>query len=686
MGKIETRKNDNGTLDLEITYGGPDAPFGGIDASAPPMYIDPKCFVNCSGFLIQDDKLIAVSWQSMGINITDWNALSEIFLGVGHFYASGQFWNWILSYSLGGGPGNPPIGIVTYNVRLWPAGFTGNLSIAANGTTLPLAQIPTTVPATPATAQIVVNGSTATVGGNIAITIGAAPVVNVMVNIGDTVTVVAANIVTAINAALGPATAIVDAGFTNRVDLTTTATGFAANSTALIIGVTIGGGGTIPLPIASTPFNGAMDSYLTNYGLPINPLSWTAVGESVYFGGPGTMILKLALDQNHPQLTPLTQYLGANVLGKFNGQLIAAGVTPGPGQVIQDSEMVIAWSAPEGEYGIWEPLFSDGTVTGAGFNQVEDISDYLTGIFINPGLAVLLRSEGIDYITPLSNGPTPFDFVHISNAKLGEGCQDPRLVTQYDQFGCFVGNSDIYEFSGSLIPIGKKIKNFLLNDARQQGAPSQAFRGSVSGPFLIDNNTDVYAHFLVGPSVFNYNFNNKTWVSQDLVTANTVFYIGQIAIIYNPDAPDAVGFVPALITFGPAQGPEFWQLSPGVSNASFQGSTSSFIEFPEEEIMFGRDITIDSALLNAAGTAGQEIHFDISATIQGTFTLPVGASPSIYQDYQIFFTDNPANDKCTVKNPQLTLSCDENLVGVINQVKIAKVALFGSFDPNQRPT
>ena len=56
MGAIKTTELSNGNIGLEITYGGKEAPFGGVDTSAPPAYIDPRCFTNCDGVIVVDNQ------------------------------------------------------------------------------------------------------------------------------------------------------------------------------------------------------------------------------------------------------------------------------------------------------------------------------------------------------------------------------------------------------------------------------------------------------------------------------------------------------------------------------------------------------------------------------------------------------------------------------------------------------
>ena len=65
MGAIKTTELSNGNICLEITYGGMEAPFGGVDTSAPPAYIDGKCFAASDGFVVVDNKLCVANWQSV---------------------------------------------------------------------------------------------------------------------------------------------------------------------------------------------------------------------------------------------------------------------------------------------------------------------------------------------------------------------------------------------------------------------------------------------------------------------------------------------------------------------------------------------------------------------------------------------------------------------------------------------
>ena len=381
------------------------------------------------------------------------------------------------------------------------------------------------------------------------------------------------------------------------------------------------------------------------------------------------------------------------VLGKYNNMLIAVGVVPGPGQVIQAPEMVLAWSA-SGQYSIWNPLDTAGNPTGAGFNQFADISDYLTGIFITPGSAIILKTQGIDYITPLSSGASPFDFAHISNTPAGEGCQDMRLQCQYDQIGMFVGNTNVFQFSGGIQPVGDKIKDRLLADAQYIGCDSRDCVGSTLYQDLGYNKAMTLFLFMVKSTVYIYSMQSGTWMVFPLTLNSNITYDLEdlcYSLGTNTCAPSyefVATFNPFLISFDSTSstGPQYWNLAPWVQDSSFPYGHPSFVLWPMEEISHGRDITIDGILITAWGTPGLVLNWSVSGILQSSLTLPANAGGG-FQEYQVFFGASGVSSSgvTTVKRPQLRLDLPLAAAGTNTQLSIAKVTMFGSFDPNQRP-
>lgn len=686
MGAIKSSKLDNGMIGLEITYGGKDSPFGGVDYSAPPTYIDPNCFADASGFLVIDGQLVAFGWFPVNITLEGWTS-SMTYMDSGHSFMNGQYYNWTLAYTSSTTPpsgSNPGFTDSNFTIWTWLTLNPGAVPITA---TLTVRQVPVTIPATSATAAIDITGNTAVGTGVVWVQFynDIGQIYPIPIHTGDTIDTIATNITNYLNTT-GASGTVHAAATGNRVILTSVQTGPVANTIPLTVTSFNTGTSTGYIPVATVTqaFSGALPAITNAFSQAPNPVSWVNVGETLYIGGYGTMILSFSLAGGTPVFSLLTSYLGAVCLGKFNSQLIAAGVVPGPGTVIQQPEMVLAWSAPN-KFGIWNPTNSDGTVTGAGFNQISDISDYLSGIFLTPGTAVIMRAQGIDYITPLSGGFSPFDFVHISNALMGEGCQHFKWVTEYDQVGFFAGNSDIYMFSGSISPIGAKIKNAFFS----RSVPvTYRNHDSAAGQFNFLNANQVLTIFIEDNMLFIYNLTEKNWMPYSLATAGiNIFDIEWLARDVLPAGNPQwwIGFNAVLVLEDAlGQLPQYFQMLPYVQDLAFSHATQCHVSFPQEEISFGRDITIESCYISIAGIPGQEVNFDVSGVLQAQLILPPSASTTVFDHYQVWFTQG-ADDKATVQKPQLSITLPLFNPGVNASFRISKIALFGSFDPAQRP-
>lgn len=695
--QVDQKGQQTGKMLLEIFYGGKEAPFGGIDASAPPRYIKPNCFVDSNGFVISNGKIVAGGFFNYGITLDQWLTLNCIYLTSGSFFANGKYNNFALGYTVATTAGPPTVTTVTYRIWVWDAGATGVIALTA---TLDVAQNNLTVPAETAIGALAIFGGPATAGGTIAITIGGSGPINVTINPADDRNTVAANTVIAINAFVGvPVTASIQAPFSNYVKLTANTAGVAGNAIALSLVQTNGDG------ISSTVLDnmsGGSDAIDQAFGIPIDPTSWVAVGETLYFAGPGTMILSYSdSPTTGVNFNILTQYLGAVKLAKMGGYLIAGGIVPGPGQTIDDPEMVIAWSAPEGQYGIWNPVDSDGNVTGAGFNQTADISDYITGILITNSMLIVFRTQGLDYASITGSGSLPFDINHISNNLLGEGCQDGRLLTVYDQMALFVGNSDVFQYSGGLKSIGENIRSLLIPASQDDTVEA---RDSIMLPVKLGSKSvDVNGFIVIDKVIYVYNIDTRTWMQFDLKLDEVNGNFARFAIFASTaNVPGSYQFniqqLLMLIT-QEKQGvfpfhslPVFWQYQNFLQNVDFDKATAPFVVFPQEEIEFGRDITIDGLNVEVAGMPGQVVNFSITGTIMQAnkptsitknFVLTIGAEGDgeTLNEYQVY----PSNGTFVGRAPQLRYDILLSATGVKNPFSIAKIGMYGSFEPSQRP-
>lgn len=696
MGLIKTEKLANGNIGLEITYGGKEAPFGGIDSSMPPQYIDPLCVVEAQGFVVVNGQYVAVSFQSLGITI---NLPASGFTvpklaGFGSFYTEAQGWqNFVV---IKGDATTDVNNNVDANVALyvWPAANTATPTAIK----LLFSQAIIVNPAASATQQVftAVIGSGTSGGCGYELT-SADGLTTETYDIGSTTnrTTAITDLVNQINTKPSViCTAAVNAD-TVSATLTTITTGSTANNvqgTGFFIQPLPPGGFKGVQVYSTTSFQGGQNSYTYPTGEVPFPISWVQVGEGLYIGGPGTVILQYT----NQIFSILSQFVGVNVLRKFAGSLVGLGITPSPGTVLQNAEMMIAWSAA-GNFSQWNPVDSSGNVTGAGFEELADIGDEITGGFINSSTIAILRTQGVSYATATGNASLPFDINHVDLAPEGEGCQSMLLSSQYGPIGFYVGNTSVYEFVQSAKSIGNKISNYLFPQLTPVAGPTPITAASkATAAYLLGTEVPFFAVYVQNSAaayLFLYNPTSNTWTRLWLGVGPSIdsAYLDDFPVVNSTAAFQKQSQLVLGTGNSSTKTFKFFALSEAIWNANsgMPVGYTSVLTFPNEEIAHGRDITIDGLYVLMAGTAGQIVTFyiyDITGLVLGSyiFTFPVGASYAQLAEYQIFFTDSSIS-AVTGKAPQLQVSVKGNNGSTQNQFRLAKVSMFGSFDPQQRP-
>lgn len=443
--------------------------------------------------------------------------------------------------------------------------------------------------------------------------------------------------------------------------------------------------------------------------------SITAVGGTLYIGNIGPAIIKYG---GPGAFAVSTTYQGVRILRKFAGSLIGLGLIPAPGTIVASTDMIFAWTTA-GELDNWNPLDLSGNITGAGFTQLADIADYLTGLIVTSGTAFIIRSEGISYATATGNATLPFSFAHIGLGDEGEGAQVSSLACQYDQTGAYVGNSDVYQISSSISAIGAKIKALL-------------FQAIALGNFLllsastcsvyIGGDTFVLVNFLtpaVVPSqglglqritkvnIFAYNTNNASWVTftYPVIIPNTLTrpvltteFLGVFAS--SNTSAGANNYNQSLSVVGiqleasslhssTISPPQFFALQEGLTNINAISQASS-VTFAQEELAFGRDITIDALYVSLVGNLSEavQITFSFSGVVFAVETLSAAQFNTLNSapvELQVFPTTVNSSGAFTVHAPQLQIAISGLPDNGTAQLRIIKAAWFGSFDPAQRP-
>jgi hypothetical protein len=787
MGAVKTEELANGNIGLEITYGGMEAPFGGVDTSAPPAYIDPKCFTQCDGFIVIDNKLVAVSYNPF-TTPTLWNGVSNvILLKIGTFYNSitGQL-NYALGYTAApfGVTGTSPTGVnYTFYMTSWDPGnmascktdilpitlfdavaiyeqasltldciATGAITTSAGaGATGTIVSVDssgrlTSVTCTGGTGyalnDIIPVLQDSNLSGYLVVTgvsIGGVVTTTTIFNTGADYHTGGYTAGTTTSSAVcelqvvGPSgtytTHIVSwsLGYTRQnliadmsggnigpdVTISASVDGYSliitANSPGVIgNSITVQDLSTSIYPATAPPFyfsarlprnleGGQITEVVTAPLSFPSPTSTAEVGGTLYIANLGPMILKYS----GPGLfTTSSLYNGVGVIRKFAGSLIGLRLEPQLGIYTQNQDMIFAWSSAL-NLDEWSPETAAGNVTGAGFEQLADIGDYLTGLFVSNGTAFIVRSQGLSYATATGNATSPFTIAHIGLGEQGEGAQATALVCQYDQTGAFVGNSNVYQVSGTISAIGDKIKKSLfstLASVTQQA--STTILASKAGNAFIAANVCVLICISIASTMYIYNASNGTWVTLSLpfpmTSSDSTFICLDImspVIFYARDSLySASQFILASQhTYHPLLGsptvfaPSFFKLTDGIGNINSANTLNAIVAFPQEELLFGRDVTIDALYVSlfADVSADTTVNFYINGILFSSLVLTSAVFNSLTGipiECQVFPTSI-----FTSHSPQLSYQITPFGTTDTAQLQFVKIQLFGSFDPKQRP-
>jgi len=93
----------------------------------------------------------------------------------------------------------------------------------------------------------------------------------------------------------------------------------------------------------------------------------------------------------------------------------------------------------------WDPF----TYVGAGFADLLDISDQITGTLAMGSVGYIMRKNGITQITPTGNGIQPWYFNHLWASEHGVGMYYPDTVAQYGSLAFMLAEDNVYIFTPS---------------------------------------------------------------------------------------------------------------------------------------------------------------------------------------------------------------------------------------------
>jgi hypothetical protein len=147
-------------------------------------------------------------------------------------------------------------------------------------------------------------------------------------------------------------------------------------------------------------------------------------------------------------------------------------------------------------------------------------------------------------------------------------------------------------------------------------------------------------------------------------------------------------------------------LTEGVPNSDSLNN-KPFITFPQEEVAFGRDVTVDGLYVSLWGDVVDNVTLNFYVTLLQNITTTPGA-PAVYESVQILFATlvltsaqfntlegNPIElqlfptyqgaGAITGHSPQLSIQVNRETSTNSNLFRIAKLGMYCTVDANQRP-
>lgn len=160
--------------------------------------------------------------------------------------------------------------------------------------------------------------------------------------------------------------------------------------------------------------------------------------------------------------------------------------------------------------GTWDPTVN----VGAGFNDMLDVPDVITGLMTIGRVGYIFRQNGITEISPTGVGTAPFDFNHLWASQQGVGSVYPDTIAQYGQYGVFVANDNVYQLTPSSTgPIGGSARDAIMLDLSNAVGPPVA---AIIPGYSVATVYLVYKLMIplpTGTRIYVYSFDDANWAS-----------------------------------------------------------------------------------------------------------------------------------------------------------------------------
>jgi hypothetical protein len=211
------------------------------------------------------------------------------------------------------------------------------------------------------------------------------------------------------------------------------------------------------------------------------PYGWAIVNGKVFFSNGSTDVL-YADGSNSLQQTVDVPGAARFMCVMASHLLLGYTTEPRPGQTNSTQfQQRVRWSK-SGDPTTW-------TTSSAGFNDLLDIPDGMTGLVALGRNGYVFRKNGVTTISPIGPANAPFIFDNISISPVGVGNAYPYSLASFGSWAVFVSQDDVYLFDGgTFTPIGggsrKKIFADLANASGDQVVGFIVPSLGVNYPFL----------------------------------------------------------------------------------------------------------------------------------------------------------------------------------------------------------
>jgi len=196
--------------------------------------------------------------------------------------------------------------------------------------------------------------------------------------------------------------------------------------------------------------------YSAAYPLPAtaqSPTKWQVFSNRLFFVNGSQYVLYW----DGTALTQATNLYGAKYIFELGSSICIANTTEAGGNFPQRVRWAVA-----GTFNEWDP----GTFTGAGFEDLLECPDGISGVINTSPVAYIVRTNGITQMIPTGVGTSAFNFNHLwaSQQGIGDifGTFAGSTVASYGPVGFIVAADDVYVITASSYDkIGSKVKNQL---------------------------------------------------------------------------------------------------------------------------------------------------------------------------------------------------------------------------------